>query len=251
MTRSGLTMHLLRGFELRWRDVLVDVPLSVQRLLSFLALSGRSLQRRYVADTLWPDAEENRAQANLRTALWRLHSLNVAVVTVTPQELALSPDVWVDAQQLHQAAREHRRTNTLPDPETLLDLRGDLLPGCWDGWLAFDRERLRHEAISLLEASGHACMSQGDNHLATLLGLCAVDCDPLRESANLLVVQTRLADGDLVGALQHADRYAKLLAAELDIPPPPALDELLWRHRRERLRTTTVAVTPIEAGVPG
>jgi DNA-binding SARP family transcriptional activator len=157
----------------------------------------------------------------------------------------------VDAHELDHAAREHRRSRVLPDPETLLDLRGELHPGCWDSWLVFDRERLRHEAIDLLESAGQACLSRGDVHLATLLGLRAVECDPLRESANLLVVQSRLAAGDLVGAIQYGHRYAKLLADELSIPPPSSLKQLLWRHRREREHITGVSLPAAAVGVAG
>jgi DNA-binding SARP family transcriptional activator len=234
MSWNKFTMRLFGGFELRRGDALVDLPQSAQRLLSFLALNERSLPRRYVADTLWPDAEEDRAQANLRTTLWRIHAQRLDLVNVTPMEMALSPAVWVDVRALVEASREHRRTGILPRPDTLLGLRGELLPGCWDSWLVFDRERLRLEAIHLLESACDSCMGQGDSHLATLLGLCAVECDPLRESANLLVVRAHLARGDTVLAIRHARRYTEMLADELGVAPPVELEELLWQHRRKR-----------------
>lgn len=231
VTCGGYGLRLLGGFDLRCGSQAVEVPLSVQRLLGFLALHDRALRRCYVADTLWPDGGEARAHANLRTALWRLHSAHHTILEVTPVELALSSAVVVDTRTVHDAVREYRRSGALPEPETLLDIHGELLPGCWECWVAFERERLRHEAVELLEASSRACLAREEFHLATMLGLSAVECDPLRESANLLTVRVRLLAGDLGGAIRYARRYAQLLKDELSLPPPRPLVELLRNHQ--------------------
>lgn len=220
-------LRLLGGFDLRRGSRVLDVPLSVQRVLGFVALNDRPMPRSYVAEALWPDAGEAQAHANLRTALWRLHSKRYALLDVSPTELALDPAVEVDTKIVHDAARRHCRSGILPPPETLLDIHGELLPGCWDSWIVFERERLRHEAVELLEASTCACLAHGEFHLATMLSLSAVECDPLRESANLLNVRARLADGDLTGAIRCAQRYTQTLQEELGLPPPPALVALL------------------------
>jgi two-component SAPR family response regulator len=60
-----------------------------------------------------------------------------------------------------------------------------------------------------------------------MLCLSAVECDALRESANLLLVSTCRASGDWIRAIRHAQRYAKRLKDELGLPPPPTLAELL------------------------
>lgn len=232
MSRSGFSIRLFGGFELRQGELPVDVPQSGQRLLTFMALHPRPLPRRHVADTLWPDAAEQRAQANLRTTLWRLHAQRLDLFRASSADLGLSPDVSVDTRMLDAAAGAFRRTGRLPDPATLLDLRGELLPGHWDAWLVFDRERLRHEAVHLLESSCEACLRRSESQLAILLGLCAVDCDPLRESANVLVVKAHLARGDTAGAIRHARHYARVVADELGIAPPAFLEELLFRSAK-------------------
>ena len=243
MHRAEFTMRLLGGFELRRDGDVIELPLSVHRLLGFLALNRRSLPRCYVADCLWPDTDEERAHANLRTALWRLHPLHHDILDVTPVALALNPRVWVDTTFLQDAAREYRCSHILPDPEWLLEIRGELLPGCWDSWLVFDRERQRQEAVELLESSSLACLARGEVHLAMMLGLGAVECDPLRESANLLVVRIRLAADDLVGAIRHASRYGRLLRDELGIPLPSPLAELIWSHRDQSEAKSDAAVS--------
>src|SRR5260221_11653750 len=69
---AALQLGLLRGFELRLNGELIQLPLSSQRVLAFLALHDRPLQRLYVAGMLWLDASEERANGSRPTALWRL-----------------------------------------------------------------------------------------------------------------------------------------------------------------------------------
>jgi DNA-binding SARP family transcriptional activator len=185
------------------------------------------LPRGYVAATLWPDTRDDKANANLRTALWRLHCLPYDLVKVNPCELGLNPAVSVDVRTVHDAARQYRQHGVLPEPEALMEIRGVLLPGCWDSWLIFERERLRQEAVELLEASSRACLRGGHLHLATMLCLGAIECDAFRESANLLLIQLCRASGDQIRAIRHAHIYAERLKKELGLPPPPALVELL------------------------
>lgn len=232
MNPSRYMAHLFGGFELRRDSVQVELSKSGQRLVVFLALSHRPLPRRVVSDALWPDADDPRAQASLRTTLWRLHGQVPGLVQAGATEVGLDPAVWVDVRALEAAARAHRRFGRLPDVELLMELRGELVPGCWDSWLVLDRERLRYEALHLLESASVEQLRQGEFHLATMLALRAVGCDPLRESANVLLVQTHLAAGETVDAVRHARRYAARLEEELGISPPHQLDELLWKHRR-------------------
>jgi DNA-binding SARP family transcriptional activator len=227
MASTQFSMRLLGGFEMRRNQHKVALSLTVHRLLGFLALIDRHVPRGYVAETLWPETNEERAHANLRTALWRLHPLDRDVLEVTQTDLSLEPSVDVDTRTIHEAARAYRRSGVLPDPESLLELRGELLPGCWDSWLVFERELLRQETVELLEATSRSCRLQGERHLALLLALRAVECDSLRESSNLLAIEMRRDVGDPVGAVRHARSYARQLETELGIPSPEVLHELV------------------------
>ncbi len=228
MNRNGFALHLLGGFQLQRHGVTVDVPLSSQRLLGFLALQDRALARPFVAATLWPETTDEKAAANLRTALWRLHRPELELIETGAGQLVIRPDVWSDVRAVRDAAREFRRVGSLPAGDVLIDSRGELLPGCWDGWLVFERERLRQDLANLCEASCAARLSAGDHHRALLHALAAVECDPLRESANVWVLRAHLAAGNRSAAIRHARRYATLLQDELGIDPPDVVDELLW-----------------------
>src|SRR4051812_19657804 len=76
------SLLLIGGFGLRARGRDQCVPLAVQRLLAFLALHGRPLERGFVAGNLWSDASERRAHANLRATLWRAR-LQAPLVSAT------------------------------------------------------------------------------------------------------------------------------------------------------------------------
>jgi DNA-binding SARP family transcriptional activator len=227
MRHGCLAIRMFGGFELRCDGRIVRVPQSSHRLLSFLALNDRQLPRGYVAATLWPDTREDKAYANLRTSLWRLNYLRDDLIEATPIELALKPDVYVDVRMVHDAARRYRRSGALPEPEALVEIHGELLPGCWDSWLILERERLRHEAVQLLESASRACLERGQAHLAMMLCLGAVECDALKESANTLLVHICNISGDRMRAIRHARLYAERLKDELGLPPPRTLTELL------------------------
>src|SRR5436190_23262306 len=101
VARVELRLGLLDGFELRHDGTPVAVPLVAQRLLAFLALHARPLQRMYVAGTLWLETTDDHAGASLRSALWRLGRHRADVVQATATHVALCPAVLVD---LHEAS---------------------------------------------------------------------------------------------------------------------------------------------------
>src|SRR5262245_52524364 len=70
-------LRLVNGFEVLADGELVALPLTAQRLVAFLALQERPLQRAYVAARLWLDASEERAAGSLRSAVWRVHQSEV------------------------------------------------------------------------------------------------------------------------------------------------------------------------------
>src|SRR5688572_24208060 len=75
-------LRVLESFHLAYDRAPVRLPMSAQRVLAFLALHERPLQRSYVAGSLWLDLPEARAHASLRSALWRLHRCGHSLVEV-------------------------------------------------------------------------------------------------------------------------------------------------------------------------
>ena len=71
--KARTSLSLLDAFELHCDGEPVELPLSAQRLLAFVALHDHRLLRVYVAGKLWSHVSEERAAGNLRSSLWRLH----------------------------------------------------------------------------------------------------------------------------------------------------------------------------------
>ena len=250
-------LMLLGGFQLRCGGEVVDTIRSCERVLAFLALNDRSLPRADVAASLWPETTDEKANANLRTALWRLNRFGKHVLDSSDARLSLGAQVWVDVRWVQAAAQEFRATGVLPAAEFIDRMRGELLPGFWDSWLVFERERLRQEMIHLGEVICRDAIERGATHLAVLAALGAVECDPLRESSTSLLVEAHLAAGNGAEAVCAYRRYAELLASELDSQPGAELTSRSMsgltplRHHTEGVLTclrTAAGGTPHPAG---
>jgi DNA-binding SARP family transcriptional activator len=237
-------LNLLGMFELQVNERVVDVPASAQRLLALVAFRRRPLRRAHLAGVLWPDVPEDRAQANLRSALWRLNGCARTVIRSTRGQLALCQDATVDVHQLtDRAARLLQPNGPLADSDldcTGLDytgLDGELLPDWYEEWLVPEREHLRQIRLHALEALGYQLMERHRLVEAVSVALHAVQADPLRESANRLLIEVHLAEGNRSEAVRQQRRFEHLLYTELGIAPSLGFKTLL----AEDLSTTPMA----------
>ncbi len=230
-------LTLTRGFELRVQGRAVELPRNSERLVAFLALSARSMFRGYVAGILWLDHSEERALANLRSALWRLRVAGVDVVSTVGDRLELGRDVVVDVRELTAWARGVDQAPEIePDVlERLLAAR-ELLADWYDDWTVAERERFRHLRLHALEACCRRLSEAGDHARAIEAGLAAVADESLRESAQRALIAAHLAEGNVVEALRQYASFRGLLARELGLPPSRQLEELVAPYRR-RVRT--------------
>ena len=136
-------LELQGGFRLSCQPGTVDLPLSAQRLLAYLALQARPLRRIHVSGALWPGSSEPRAAASLRTVVWRLRALEPSPLRVCGSQLGLAPGVAVDASEMLDAARRALAGETGDGDilDRLVEAR-DLLPDWYDDWVLVEREQL-------------------------------------------------------------------------------------------------------------
>lgn len=227
-TAPSVRVQLLSGFELTGNGRPVPLPLSVQRLVAFLALCNRPLMRLYVAGTLWLDSSEERSAASLRSALWRLHRPGYRVVESRGSTLRLAPDVGVDAHEVAALARRLLELRSDPDSVTSTEaLAAELLPDWYDDWVVLEREQLRQLCIRALEAHAERLFSAGTYERAASSALAAVRSDPLRESAHRLLIRVHLAEGNWGGAVHQYRLYAQLLRRQLGLKPSPQIEALV------------------------
>jgi DNA-binding SARP family transcriptional activator len=222
-------MNLIGGFELRRDDRTVSLPMNSQRLLGYLALQRRSLLRVHVAGVLWPDATDEHARGNLRSALWRLNRARLALVHATSSHLRLTADVTVDLWDTTALARGVLDgTREPPDPE-LSDalLTSDLLPDWYDDWAVLERERYRQLRLHALERLCERLAEVGRFAQAVEAGLSAVAGEPLRESAHRALIKLYLAEGNRGEAIRQYRLYVDLVRDELGVGPSSQLCELV------------------------
>lgn len=226
---THITLSLLDVFELRCGEESIALPMTAQRLLAFLAVHDRPLRRLYVAGTLWLETPEDRAAANLRTSLWRLHQAGHELVQATNHSLRLAPGVRVDVQET--AALAHRLLAGSDECDDVdLDragLRGELLPDWYDDWLLIERERVRQLTLHALEALGERLLVAGRLGQALETALAAFACEPLRESAHRLLIKVHLAEGNAGEAVRQFQQCRRLLGEQLGLTPSPQLEELV------------------------
>jgi DNA-binding SARP family transcriptional activator len=216
-------IQLLGGFELHGPEGVVEVPLGVQRLLAFIALHGRSVPRARAARELWPEVAEDRAAANLRSALWRARRIG-PLVQPGATVLRLGPTVRVDVAEL--ALRPEAADSELVRPGAG-GFNLELLPDWGDDWVTFERERLRQVELQLLDDTVEAYVSRGRVGEALDTALRAIRLEPLRESSHQALIRIFLGSGNRSAALSHYQGFVALLRDELDLGPDPATTALV------------------------
>ncbi|MGH4010092.1 MAG: AfsR/SARP family transcriptional regulator [Pseudonocardiaceae bacterium] len=100
-------------------------------------------------------------------------------------------------------------------------------PGWGDDWLVESREELRLLQLYALEAASQRLLVAGRFGEAAGLALAALGLDPLRESANRLLIEIHLRDGNRPDALRQFHKYQQRLRLEMDIAPGPSLTALI------------------------
>ena len=173
------------------RVELDGAPIAIDRrkalaLLVYLAVSRQDHSRDALATLFWPESDQNRARAGLRSALWSLtKTLGEDLLDIERESVRLKPDAdaWLDVDQFQDRLAECRTHDHPPDqvcPDCLSSLaeaaalyQGDFLTGFtladspgFDEWQFFQAEGLRQDLASVLERLAHGHGEQGEYEAA-------------------------------------------------------------------------------------
>lgn len=246
-TRPAI-VHLLGPFRVSQDGRVVDLPTSSHRLIAFLALHGAVVERSYAAACLWLDKPDDRAQANLRSALWRLRRCDVPLVRVTQMHVGLDAAVVVDAQRLLSTMRalvDESRDVNLRELE-VSDLSVDLLPSWSDDFVELERERFHQMRMHALESLARRLASIGQHARALDAALTALSADPLRESAHRAVIWVHLQEGNTVEAVRQYRSLEDVLRRQLGIRPSVRSWQLVAEHLDRRDRMSVISAAQID-----
>jgi DNA-binding SARP family transcriptional activator len=223
-------LRLIGGVHVVAGERRMEIPEGSRRLLVYVALQRRRADRRQVAGALWPVGGDERAAGNLRSALWRLRGAGLDLLDGDHGFLALSGDVTVDVDEVSDWAA--RLITGCPEPCDLAVPRGwlgalDLLPGWYDDWALLERERMRQRILHALEALTRHLTLRGRHAEAVDVAMVAVEAEPLRESAQRVLVEAHAAQGNHVEARRSYALYRGLVRRELGVDPSPELTALV------------------------
>ncbi|MEZ5159079.1 MAG: BTAD domain-containing putative transcriptional regulator [Candidatus Nanopelagicales bacterium] len=228
MQSPTASLRVLGGFTLTVLGVSVELAPIAQRLMALLALRGRT-QRSRAAGTLWPETDEVKAMACLRTCMWRVNRLTNGLIISAGSSVQLSPNVEVDVYQYIDDATSSMRSTTRTPATDLREIGygGELLPGWDEQWLVTDRERLRQLRLHLLEEEAKRQAREGHFGLALEAAFAALSVDPLRETAHRRIIEIHLAEGNVAEARRAYQTCRHVMIDEVGVVPSDATARLM------------------------
>ncbi|MFD1211183.1 BTAD domain-containing putative transcriptional regulator [Arthrobacter sp. GCM10027362] len=224
-------IHLLGGWHLFRGRHPVKVTFRQQRLIAVLALYG-SQPRSFLAGMLWPNSSEKQATGSLRESIWMVSHQLPGLLVEGRDPLGLAANVSVDVQAVRRmvadldrssgSAGEHRNA------EMLDALRNaELLPGWYEDWVTAEQERWNQLRLTALERLAGRFLEEGETGQAVEAAACAIAIEPLRESAQRLLLESHLAEGNYAQALRSFDAFSSRLWDEFGVEPSAKISELI------------------------
>jgi hypothetical protein len=126
-----------------------------------------------------------------------------------------------------------------PDIETM-----ELFPGWYDDWTLLERERFRHRVLHAAETLGRQRCQRGPLVLPLTQPICVVSADPLRESAQRVLIEAYLQEDNLVGPVAAVTHTGSYSGQELDVEPGAELTLLVNQSRSFDLPRPDLAPRP-------
>lgn len=239
---GAITVHLLGGPWITAGEAEHDIPDGAMRLLAFLALDRRRLDRHYVAGSLWPESDDEHASGCLRTSLWRLRQGGLDIIECSKVTLRLHVDVQVDVEAANAwAERMLTGEATSGDLGRLPGRALDLLPGWYDDWVLLHREQLRQRVLHALDRAAALLSERGEHAQAVEAAGAAVAAEPLRESAQRALVRAHLDEGNVAEACRAFLHFEEALRRELGVSPSAEFYAMIGLPNRPAIAVTRVA----------
>ncbi len=209
-------------------------------LLIYLAHSGQSHEREYLAALFWPNRPRVQALRNLRTVLARLRKQIGDSLVVTRSTLSLSVENRqnVDSARLLQTLDKVWRVDSAEKAHTLQTAlehyQGDFLADFdlsdapqFNHWIIETREHIYRQVIAAYEKLARYALATDDVEYGLTIVRRWHQTDPLDETAAMLLIQLLVKQGKVGEANAEFERTVSLLKEELDVEPPAAMTALI------------------------
>lgn len=238
-----LKFHLLGRPQLTLDDQPVTGFASEKELLllCYLLLNPGEQSRPQLAGLLWGEMSEERARANLSTAVYNIRQLLPHAIETNRKTAAFNPNqpVWLDTAVLQQALDD--ADESLAAAAALY--RGPFFEGVYpqdapelEAWLQQERERWRLLALTGLDRLARSQTRAGEwaAAIATLRRL--LDLEPWREESHRLLMRLLAGGGQFNAALAQYETCRALLLDELGVEPMAETTAIYQRIEAARQR---------------
>lgn len=226
MTRLDLFLLGSPRIELHGQPIKVSTRKAIA-LAAYLGVTAVPHQRDHLTALLWPELNQQRGRAALRTTLSALKKeIGAEWLIAANDTIHLKSSYWCDVVQFHEyvADVEHQPVDNL---QKAVDLyRDGFLAGftlkdsiAFDEWQYFQTETLQQQLESTLQQLVAYFQAEGD--YAQAIELCRhwLKIDTLNETVHHQLMTLYAASGQPTAALRQYAQLTQVLKEELDIPP--------------------------------
>lgn len=219
-------------------------------LLAYLAVHARHpVPSDRVAEVLWGEQPPDTWPALLKTVVSRTRSVLQRTGLPAERTIAGLPgtyqfrppeDVWIDLEagvrsvdRAEAALRRHDLREAWGDATVATAIaRRPFLPQEDAPWVDDVRETLRSARLRAIDCLVEVWLTRGNHALALSLASESVGLAPYRESSWRLQIRAHAAAGDRAEALRAYERCARLLEAEVGVPPTAETQALCREIKR-------------------
>ena len=226
-----------------------------EELLCYLLLHrDRPHPRETLADLLWGEISSSQSKNYLRKTLWQLQSGLDAISenTVCPRILLIDgewiqvnseSDLWLDTSILEEVYNNARgrlgRALTEKEVQSLEEAvslyRGDLLEGWYCDWCIYERERLQHLYLALLDKLMDYCEAFRLYENGLSYGERILRHDRARERTHRRLMRMYYLAGDRTAAIRQYRKCVEALHEELGVEPANRTRVLLSMIQTDQL----------------
>jgi DNA-binding SARP family transcriptional activator len=191
----------------------------------------------------------------LRKALWQLqsflHLYNVQnMLLIDGEWLQINPnfELWLDVDVFEQAIKETNgsRGRELDGRQaqiiqhTVDIYRGDLLEGWYQDWCLFERERLQHYYLAMIDKLMAYCEIHQQYETGHMYGDKILRYDRAREHTHRRLMRLYYLAGDRTAALRQYKKCVQALMEELGVEPSEDTRRLNALIQADKLDRTAI-----------
>lgn len=221
----------------------------VRALLTYLVVEAqRPWTRAHLADLLWPNYSEDKAQSNLRNALWNVRSIigdfevdsGFIIIAKSTIQFNKGADYWLDVEILCELVEAYCpnlnqpavKVNTSKIEKALSLYKGTFMEGftldspVFETWILKTRQEIHQKRVQALRCLVLTKRQLGELAAALDYAQQWIELEPWEEAAYRQSMQILMDLGHRNAALTQYVRCRKRLAEDLAIEPQPETVQL-------------------------